>query len=58
MTRFSDEQPDVDELDDWDWMTREDQWANGHCRRCGIAGHDEQKCPTITPVLLKPRDVA
>ena len=49
---FLDEEPDVDE-GDTDWMDREDRHANGHCRRCGIEGHDEKKCPTITPLLLK-----
>ncbi len=58
MTRFTDELPDVDETTDDDWMTREDKWANGHCRRCGVAGHHGKDRPTITPLLLKPRDDA
>ena len=54
MTRFADETPDVDEVDpDEDWMTREDTHANGHCRRCGIHGHHDTNCPTITPLLLR-----
>ena len=52
--RFPDEQPDVDETDLEDWMTREDRWANGHCRRCGVLGHHDTDCPTVTPVLLRP----
>lgn len=52
MTRFPDEEPDVDESDE-PWFDREDRHANGHCRRCGIKGHHENKCPTITPLLLR-----
>lgn len=52
MTRYPDEEPDVDEAID-DWMAIEDKHANGHCRRCGIEGHAEAKCPTITPLLLR-----
>lgn len=53
MTRFADEEMDVDEDPDTDWTAREDQWANGHCRRCGIHGHHDTDCPTITPLLLR-----
>lgn len=51
-----DEEPDFDFDPDgtraWD---REEEFASGHCDRCGIAGHRGAKCPTITPDLLKPR---
>lgn len=48
--RFDDEEPEVD---DTDWAEREDLWAAGHCRSCGIEGHDDKDCPTITPLLLR-----
>jgi len=53
VTRFADEELDVDETPDTDWQDREDQWANGHCRRCGHHGHHGHDCPTITPLLLR-----
>ena len=52
MTRWPDETPDVDEAED-DWMEREDEFARGHCRRCGLEGHRDEACPTVTPMLLK-----
>lgn len=46
-----DEEPDVDEAE-WD-VWREREVTRGHCERCGIFGHAGDKCPTVTPLLLR-----
>lgn len=57
MSGYPDEEPEVEESAAVeDWLLYEDIHANGHCRRCGIAGHPEEKCPTITPLLLRNDD--
>jgi hypothetical protein len=56
VTRFLDEELDRDEAiaaDPDAWGLVEEEHGRGLCRRCGIAGHRDEKCPTITPVLLK-----
>lgn len=47
MTRFPDEEPDVDE-DDWEghWL----DWTDSRrpvCDYCGAKGHDIRKCPVV-----------
>lgn len=52
---WPDEAPDVDERDPSEAWEAENEHARGLCDRCGHEGHQGRDCPTITPVLLRPR---
>ncbi len=49
MTRFPDEEPDVDEIDDSDWPSREECYAADLCALCGHSDHRARSCPNVPP---------
>jgi hypothetical protein len=49
MTRWPDEEPDVDERSPLDAWLAEEAHAAGLCRACGHSGHTAPDCPH-TPI--------